>query len=166
MKQIKSTDLVDNLQADIRRIILAANQLSATDPEILLTQPEPDKWCVAQVLEHLNSYGNYYLPALQKALQSNKTAVQFFKPGWLGGYFTKLMRPDKKGKIANKMKSPKDHRPSADLDIKPVMDVFLKQQQALLDLLELAKTKNINAIRVPVCSDGVGDVRPGRRRDL
>lgn len=150
MKQIKSLQLIENLQADVRRIILAAKQLSITDPEILSAQPAVGKWSVAQVLEHLNSYGRYYLPELKKALDTNKPAELFFKPGWLGGYFTKMMQPKEGGVISNKMKSPKDHRPANDLDIKPVMDNFITQQHQLRDLLELAKTKNINAARVPV----------------
>lgn len=149
MKQIKAEQLLETLQADVRRIILAANKLSAADPEILMTQPAPGKWSVVQVLEHLNSYGRYYLPELNKALQQNKPAVPFFKPGWLGGYFTKLMQP-KEGVVTNKMQSPKDHRPVNDLDIKPVMDNFMLQQQQLLDLMEAAKVKNIGAIRVPI----------------
>jgi uncharacterized damage-inducible protein DinB len=149
MKQIKAEQWLETLQADVRRIILAASKLSIADPEMLMIQPAPGKWSVAQVLEHLNSYGRYYLPELKKALQQNKPAVPYFKSGWLGSYFTKLMQP-KEGVVVNKMKSPKDHRPVNDLDIKPVMDHFIQQQQELLDLLEAAKEKNINNIRVPI----------------
>lgn len=150
MKQIRSTLFIEKLQADTRSIILAANQLSTTDPEFLLTQPAPDKWSVVQILEHLNSYSRYYLPALEKALQANKPAIRSFTPGWLGAYFTRIMKPNENGKIVNKMKAPKDHRPAADLDIKPVMSNFLLHQHLLLDLLETAKTKDINSIRVPI----------------
>jgi hypothetical protein len=150
MKAIKSIQFIEQLQADVRRLILTANHLSKTDPEILITQPAAGKWSVAQVLEHLNSYGRYYLPQLERSLKSDKPAVPTFKPGWLGGYFTKMMKPNAKGVIANKMQSPKDHRPAPDVDIKPVMDEFLNQQNQLLGLLELAKTKNINAIRTPI----------------
>ena len=149
MKPVKSIQFLENLEADVRRLTLTANHLSKIDPEILMTQPETGKWSVAQVLEHMNSYGRYYLPALEKSLQTNKPAVALFKSG-LGGYFTKMMKPNEKGVVANKMQSPKDHRPASDVDIKPVLDEFLRQQNQLLDLLELAKTKNINAIRTPI----------------
>lgn len=150
MKTYKSTELLEQLQADVRQLILSANYIKSIDPELLMQQPASNKWSVVQVLEHLNSYGRYYLLAIERSLQKEKPAVEFFKPGWLGNYFTKLMKPAENGIVSNKMQSPKDHRPGKDLDIFPVLNAFLEQQQYLLDLLELAKTKNIESIRTPI----------------
>lgn len=150
METYKSTELLEQLQANVRQLILSANCLKSIDPELLMQQPAPNKWSVVQVLEHLNSYGRYYLLVIEKSLQKNKPAVEFFKPGWLGNYFTRLMKPGENGIVINKMQSPKDHRPGKDLDIFPVLNAFLEQQQYLLDLLELAKTKNIGSIRTPI----------------
>lgn len=149
MKQIESSLFLEQLQADVRQMILSANHLQRLDPELLNTQSAEDKWSVAQVLEHVNSYSHYYLPELKKGLLTHKEAVLSFTPGWLGGYFTKLMLP-KEGKVINKMKAPKGHRPSNDIDIKPVLDLFIAQQQELIELLELAKQRNINGIRISI----------------
>ncbi|MEJ0103318.1 MAG: DinB family protein [Bacteroidota bacterium] len=65
MKSFKSINLLEQLQADIRQLILAATYLEKEDPELLLSTPAPGKWSVAQVLEHLNSYGRYYLRSLK-----------------------------------------------------------------------------------------------------
>jgi hypothetical protein len=102
------------------------------------------------VLEHLNSYGRYYIPAIEKSLQQNKPATEFFKPGFIGDYFTKMLSPSEKGTVRYKMKAPKDHRPSPLLDHQPVIQTFLSQQQTLLELLEKAKKKNIGRIRTPI----------------
>jgi uncharacterized damage-inducible protein DinB len=130
--------------------VLTATYLQKEDPELLLTAPAAGKWSVVQVLEHLNSYGRYYLPAIEKSLQTNKLHKEIFKPGWFGNYFTKIMKPGEDGKITNKMSAPKNHRPATDLDVKPVIDQFFAQQQKLLDLLEKAKQKDIGAIRTPI----------------
>lgn len=150
MKSYKSIELLDQLQADVRQMILTANHLKAADPGILLEQPAPGKWSVIEVLEHLNSYSRYYLLAIERTLKKDKPAVKKFKPGWLGNYFTKLMKPGENGTITNKMKSPKDRRPAKFLDTFPVLDSFLEHQHYLLDMLELAKSKNISSIRIPV----------------
>jgi hypothetical protein len=150
MKSFNSVELLESLQADIRQLILFATQLQNEDPEVLQKQPAPGKWSVVQVLEHLNSYGRYYLPAIEKSLQINKPAKELFNPGWIGNYFTKIMKPGVDGKIGNKMNAPKNHRPSPDLDTKPVMDTFFAQQQKLLQLLEAAKMKDIGSIRTPI----------------
>ena len=150
MKTFNSHQLLEELQADVRQLVLAATYLQKEDPELLLTAPAPGKWSVVQVLAHINSYGRYYLPAIERSLQVNKTHKEIFKPGWFGNYFTKIMKPGEDGKIGNKMSAPKNHRPAPHLDIKPVMDEFFSQQQKLLELLEKAKQKDIGAIRTPI----------------
>jgi hypothetical protein len=150
MKKYNSQALLDGLQADIRQLVLMANKLKSEDPGVLLEQPAPGKWNVVQVLEHMNSYGRYYLPAIEKSLQENKPATELFKPGFMGDYFTKMLSPSEKGTVKYKMKAPKDHRPSSHLDHQPVLQTFLLQQQTLLELLEKAKTKNIGRIRTPI----------------
>ena len=150
MPRYVCVEMLDSLQNDVRQLILEGNYLKSIDPAILLQEPAPGKWSVIQVLEHLNSYGRYYLLAIERSMNKNTEKVEYFKPGWIGGYFTKLMKPGKNGQISNKMKSPKDHRPTKYPDAFPVLNTFLEQQQYLLDMLELAKSKNIGAIRTPI----------------
>jgi hypothetical protein len=150
MKTFRSNQLLDQLQSDVRQLIANVSLLKTEDPGHLLVQPAAGAWSVVQVLEHLNSYGRYYLLAIERSLQENKPGVEFFKPGWLGDYFTRLMKPTEDGIITNKMKSPKEHRPSADLDIFPVINTFLEQQHYLLHLLEAARLKDIGSIRTPI----------------
>ena len=54
MKQINSNTLLELLQADVREILLQCSALQAKPASLLQQQPQPDKWSVAQVLEHLN----------------------------------------------------------------------------------------------------------------
>lgn len=150
MKKYISTELLNQLQADVRQLIAHASLLKTEDPGILLEQPSPGKWSVIQVLEHLNGYGRYYLLAIERSLKQDKPATEYFNPGWLGDYFTRLMQPSEEGQVKNKMKAPKNNRPSALLDAFPVLNTFIEQQHYMLELLETAKGKNIGAIRIPV----------------
>lgn len=150
MKKFNSIDLINKLQGDVRSMILEATQLQSVDPGLLLQEPAARKWSVIQVLEHLNTYGDYYLVALEKSLENRKPAATNFKPGWLGDYFTKLMLPTEEGVVKNKMQSPKNHRPAKHPDAFPVLKTFLEQQHYLLDLLEKAKSKDIGSIRTPI----------------
>ena len=149
MKRIKSLDLLEQLQNDVRKIIMTIHLLQREDPAILLQQPAAGKWSAIQAIEHLNSYGRYYLPAIEKAMQQNASPAEWYKAGWLGNYFTNMMLP-KEGMVNNKMQSPKDHRPPQQLDVKPVLEEFLQQQQTILNLLDKARTKNISSLRVPI----------------
>jgi DinB superfamily len=149
--KMKSNELLEQLQADVRQLILTTGYLRTENIRLLTLQPAPGKWSVAQVLEHLNSYGRYYLPAIEKSMsRSNRPATAWFRSGWLGDYFTRIMRPGVDGKIANKMKAPKDHSPVLVLDIHAVINTFMEQQRTLLNLLEEAKQKDIGKIRTSI----------------
>jgi hypothetical protein len=150
MQKYYSVSLLNDLQYRVRRMIEEATVLKNEDPGCLLEISAPGKWSVAQVLEHLNSYSYYYLPAITHAMKKNKTAKVYFKPGWLGNYFTRLMEAGTDGQVKNKMKAPKAHRPGLQPDWLPVVNTFLAQQQQLLELLEQAKVKDIGSIRIPV----------------
>lgn len=151
MKNIKTNDLLELLKADTRQVILETKQLLREDPEILTARPAPGKWSIAQVIEHLNAYGRYYLPALKNGLQQHSyPPEQSYSSGWLGNYFTNSMKPTADKKIKNKMKAMKDYTPVQDLESKTVIDEFLSQQQELLSLLEQAASNNISKIRIPV----------------
>ena len=142
MKQI---ELLEALQADTRKLILAATRLLQEDNELLVQSPAEGGWSVAQVISHLNSYGRYYLPAIEQAMKNSPPATGLFKPGWLGDYFTKLMMPGTK-----KMKAPKDHRPAPVLQSKPEIEEFLFQQHRLLNILEKSQRTKIGSIREPI----------------
>jgi hypothetical protein len=150
MKTTDKNELIDKLENDTRAILLRINYLLQEDPEWLLKQPAPGKWSVAQVIEHLNTYGRYYLPQLQKALKRAPALHNGkFNPGWLGNYFTKSMLP-KEGVVANPMKAFKNHRPSPDIDSKKVLDEFIEQEHTLLKLLAESRKVDIGAVRVPI----------------
>jgi DinB superfamily len=122
--------------------------------ESLATQPASDKWTAAQCLEHLNIYGHHYLPAIDKAIQAAKLSgnlpVASFSPGWLGAYFTQLMAPQPDGSLKKKMRSPKEAVPSAAPDPVTTLAEFIEQQEHMLQLLEAAKSVNLNTVRVPI----------------
>lgn len=150
MKKMDSQVLLERLQAETRQIILTTHNLLQKDPGILLQQPAAGKWSVAQVIGHLNSYGRYYLPLLKQALEQPGRPEPVFTSGWLGNYFTNSMLPKNNGQVTNKMQSPKDHRPSLDIDSKKVLDEFIGQEQTLLQLLDSAKQANLNRRCIPI----------------
>jgi len=149
MKRINSHSLLDQLQSDVREIILQASALKQKDRHLLELQPLLDKWSVAQVLEHLNFYSSFYIPAIEKKLHLHQTTPHTqFTPGWIGNYFTKLMKPAEGNRIVKKMKSPQNALPSAQPDAGKMLEEFLQHQHQLLNLLQIAKSANLDAIRI------------------
>jgi hypothetical protein len=129
-------------------------------------KPSPEGWSANECLQHLNSYGLYYLPAIERALEQlpdSSSPAKPFSPGWLGDYFTRLMLPSESGELSKKMKSPKDHSPKEIVESHRVISEFIDQQEKLLQLLTLAKKKDLNKRKVgisiaPLLKLKVGDV--------
>lgn len=142
--------LLESLQADVKQIILQANKLETLSADILQRQPAADKWSVAQVLEHLNIYARYYSNAIEDKLHLNQSGPNAeFHPGWLGNYFTKIMKPRDDKSIPQKMKAPKNAIPAPQPDAAAMLREFINHQHHLLNLLAIAKTANLDYIRIP-----------------
>jgi len=117
-------------------------------------RPAPGSWSANECLQHLNSYGLYYLPAIENAIKHSgihEKGIPVFYSGWLGNYFTRIMIPGTNEKRAKKMKSPKAHQPSSMIiESHAVISTFIEQQEKLLQLLEAAKQVDLNKTRVPI----------------
>lgn len=155
MTVYSSTNVINDLQQQTEVFLQkVTSEWQMADPQKLLKQPPENAWSAAQCLEHLNSYGRYYLPEIEKAVavakENNHLAVNDFKEGILGGYFTRLMQPGVNGKKMVQMTSPKDHRPTANLNGDNVIAEFIDQQERLIMLLERARQVNLNKARVPI----------------
>lgn len=150
MKAISRVKLLSSLEKDTEAHVTQAVHIFQNLPEEqLLKQPANGGWSIAQCLEHLNSYGRYYLPAIGKGLAkpAGSPANEVFVSTWLGNYFTKMMQPGAKTK---KYKSPKDHMPAAGLDAYAVVSEFIRQQEQLLVYLRMSREADINAILIPI----------------
>ncbi len=151
MQTFNTQELLDNLAGQSNQLLVYVKTLAHHSSEEELQRSQPGKWSAIQVIEHLNSYYRFYLPAIEKEMNgSDSTTASLFKPGWLGNYFTHMMEPRKNGVISNKMKTPKNHRPVAGINSSIVIKEFIAHQQKLLALLAVAATKDINKIKVGV----------------
>jgi len=151
MKKFKSEELIDQLEADVRKIMEAAEHLRQADPVKLNYPPEEGKWSVAQVLEHLNGYCRYYLPAIEKAtIYVSKDTNAWFVPGYWGNYFTNMIMPKNVYDIKNKMKTVKKFRPDRGANVEAVFNEFSAHQNKLLQLLELSRKRNLNTIYISI----------------
>jgi uncharacterized damage-inducible protein DinB len=150
MKKFKSEDLINQLIADVRQLMAAAEHLHLADPVKLSYPPEEGKWSVAQALEHLNMYNRYYLPVIEKAMtQIPKEVNAWFVPGFFGNYFTKMMMPQNVYEVKNKMKAMKGYKPERGVNVEAVFKEFREHQEKLVHLLETSRKRNLEQVRIP-----------------
>ncbi|MES2431977.1 MAG: DinB family protein [Bacteroidota bacterium] len=143
---MKSENLIQASIEQTRQTINEIEKLKNKDLRSLIWKQAPTSWSVLECIEHLNLYGDHYLPEIEKTIKNSKTEVETeFKSGFLGNYFAKSMLPKEK---LNKMKTFKDKNPlNANLDITAI-DRFIVQQIKLIDLLDRARTVNLNKLKI------------------
>lgn len=139
-------DLADRTRDNLHR----AEQLQQHTDTALNFKPDKDSWSALECLEHLNRYGNFYLPEITRRLATARPAQSgVFKSGWLGNYFANMMLPKEK---LRKMNTFPSMNPSGSTLDTGVLETFIHQQRQLLDLLDqargvdLQKTKTVISI--------------------
>jgi hypothetical protein len=150
MKTVEQNVLLNELEGKVEHHLqIATRDFQNMSAEELLTPGEHGGWSIAQCLEHLNRYGQYYLPTIKRALdQKNiRSSGQQFKSGWFGNYFTRMMNPET-GK--RKIKAFINYVPPQQLDAHAVVAEFIEQQETLLAYLKRAATSDLNGTRIPI----------------
>jgi hypothetical protein len=149
MKPVDKKELLNTLECKVELHLSDALTIFQNMKEEELLSPAPDGgWSIAQCLEHLNRYGQYYLPRIKMALDNGKdTKSSTFRSSWLGAYFTRMMDP-KRGK--RKIRTFKDYDPPRDLDPHLIVREFIDQQELLLAYLRKADTVDLHDLRIPI----------------
>jgi len=143
---MQSEKLVQSLIEQTRQIINQVEKLNSYDLNYLTWKEDEVSWSILECLEHLNLYGDFYLPQMENIINKSNTKPDLeFKSGILGNYFAKIILPKEK---LNKMKTFKDKNPlNAKLD-KVVINRFIIQQTKLLDLLNHSRNVSLNKVKI------------------
>jgi hypothetical protein len=143
---MQSENLIQLLLEKTRQIVNQAEKLKSYDLQTLMWKETNTSWSILECLEHLNLYGDFYLPQLERKIKNSTTQSDLtFKNGVLGNYFAKSMLPKEK---INKMKTFKDKNPLNSNLNKSVIDRFINQQIKLLDLLNQSRNVSLNKVKI------------------
>ena len=158
--KIDQIKLIEDLTLRTQAIIQSMEKYRTLKLTSLNFKATPQSWSILECLEHLNLYGDFYLKEIETRILNAKAKPGVtFESGLLGNYFANSMLP-KNGKI-NKMKTFKDKDPSGSSLTPNTIDRFLKQQQRIIELLQLAKGVDLNktrtSITVPIIKLKLGD---------
>lgn len=145
--QTNTIELIQDLLSITEKSSNAARKFKALDFNQLNYKKSPAEWSILECIEHLNLYGDFYLPEIEKQIIAHKgiAGAPVFKSGIIGNYFANLMKV-KNGTI-KKMKSPNDKDPSnSELTITTI-ERFLKQQELLTSLLIKAQSTDLTKVK-------------------
>jgi hypothetical protein len=162
MPTLNTQLLIAELSQQTQDLLAMVEQWNSLPVSLLNSQPQPNKWSPLQCIEHLNIYGRYYLPAIEKGINNTQYAPKpTFTSGWLGNYFVESIKLPKSGTPSKPMKTLKSYNPNKLLDKQQVISEFLIQQEQLLELLEASKKVNLEKIRIPISINRLIKIRLG-----
>lgn len=133
----------ENNSAEAKRLAgkLSEDQLNWTS--------SPDKWSMAQCLDHLaitgERFDKYYIHAIKRGREKwpVREAVQY-RPTFVGGWLANQVNPE----TGRNFPAPKVFRPSQGPTIKDSLQKFLKQQDVFLNFVRDAAGLDYNRIRL------------------
>ncbi|GIZ09048.1 DinB family protein [Flavobacterium sp. UMI-01] len=144
--KMQTEKLIQQLIEQTEQLLTKAEKLKLYNLDHLSWRENENSWNILECLEHLNLYGDFYLPQIEsKIKKTNSLPEQEFRKGLFGNYFAKSMLPKVK---PNKMKTFKDKDPVHRKLHKSVIDRFINQQVKLLELLNLSKKVNLNKVKI------------------
>lgn len=145
---LSSKKLLQNLLETTRENINAVELLKKQPTDFLNRKQNSQSWSVLECIEHLNRYGDFYIPEITNKMKSSThLKSEIFKSNWIGKYFSKSVSYSED---LNKMKTFTSMNPSGSkLDVK-LLDVFIKQQHQIIELLNKATNINLDKTKTAI----------------
>lgn len=138
------SDLVDRTKQNIIQV----EKLDQRTEQELNRKKTEESWSVLECLEHLNLYGEFYIPEIRQQIERSKAGPEiYFRSGLLGNYFAKSMLPPEGMK---KMKTFRDKNPIGSNLNRKTITRFLEQQEEILELLNQTKTVSLSKTKTSI----------------
>lgn len=146
--KVKSEVLITELIERTRQNMNQAEGFRQLTADLLNWKAGQEIWSILECIEHLNLYGDFYLPEIERSIsRANHEAETDFRPGFLGDYFAKSMLPKEK---LNKVKTFKSKNPNGSKLNKETINRFLDQQKKMLELLDKARGVSLNKTKTAI----------------
>ncbi|MEY4166750.1 MAG: DinB family protein [Blastocatellia bacterium] len=98
-------------------------------------QPAPNRWSIAQCLEHLNATARNYFPLINNSINNARSSGLFstgpYRHGWFGRYYARVVTPPPRLRIS----SPRRFTPPPDRPMAEIWPTFLNFQDRLQELI-------------------------------
>lgn len=111
-------------------------------------QPAPDRWSIAQCLEHLNATARNYLPVIHASINDARAqgwlAEGPFRRGWFERFFLSMVEPPPRRRIP----APRRFLPPPDRPMAEIWPSFLTFQDRLQELMTWANGVDLRRARV------------------
>ena len=146
----ESREFLQTIAAEAAKNSDAARQLvSGLSQAQLNWKPAPDKWSIAQCLDHLAVASSKFVPYFTRALARSRkkwpvASSPSYRPTLIGGWLIKLVVPEAERNLT----APKVLRPSESSAIQGTLESFLEQQARFIEFVRETNGVDYNKTRL------------------
>lgn len=146
--KVSNQVLIEELIILTQKVIQEVKNISQMSNSRLNQKASPQAWSALECIEHLNYYSAFYIPEIEKVLNS-ATPIKNgeFKAGIIGNYFANSMKIKSK---LNKMKTFRAMNPVYSSINDSVIQNFQNYQFETLSILEQAKKFNLRELKTNI----------------
>lgn len=116
----------------------------------MVQRPSPDAWSMVECIEHLNTYSDYYMPLMRRAIEEgslDKTKLKPYAPGFLGDLLNRKIDPVRGKK---RLKARAMHLPKINEAPSQIVARHLAAQEELIVLVRRSQNLNLNKKVIPL----------------
>lgn len=146
--RIEQNTLIEELITGTEASLKAIIRLKGLSVEDLNFKHNHREWSILECIEHLNLYGAFYLPEIEKCILQNTSRKEYgtYKSSLIGDYFVNVIKADN----PKKMKAPNMMIPEPSHLSAVTIDKFIKQLEKLISLLKQAKKVDLIKAKTPI----------------
>jgi hypothetical protein len=147
---LKSTNLLQTIVTAAEENSAAARELvSGLSHAQLNWKVSPDRWSIAQCLDHLaitsRGFDDYFTAALERGREKwPANTGPGYRASFMGGWLIKVVHPE----TGRNLTAPKIFRPAESSDIDEPLEKFLKQQERFIDFVQKTDGIDYNKTRI------------------
>jgi hypothetical protein len=144
----------ENLASLVSAASAINDQASASFGDLTAEQlnwkPSPDKWSIAQCLEHLVTANVAFFPTFDKVISGEKKKTFWESLPWLPGLWGKLLIKSVAPETTRKLKAPKIFEPATSNVDKAIISRFIDQQNRVIGYMNA--TKDLDPEKITISS--------------
>ena len=151
MKCISQDFLDQAIRIIQQQIQTIKDELLHLDRDILFHQVNSKSWSIADCIEHLARYNDYYNLAMREAIQlsniKQRGTSTHYKPSFLGKFSVKVVAPNS-GKTLKTQNFLNPHKVGSIRN--NVISSYLEQQEEFLSIVKDAKSTHLNKTKIRI----------------
>ena len=126
--------------------IFVQNKVQPLSEELFTTSPGPERWCIAEIIMHLNKTAEVYTPIIKEGIDNAPDSKKYngepFKIGFLMKKFVHIVGPENQ-KLTPTIPQFLPVKDTKEFDREKIINEFMEAQNQFIELVSKSKVEHL-----------------------